>query len=108
MVETNKNKFNKRHGFAKDKSHSLAELAKISGVKKSILDKVMARGVAARKTNPQSVRSLSGKKVGGTSLKGKMSGPQWGMARVYSFLAGGKTRTTADKDLWKKHKQSKK
>ena len=92
MVETNKNKFNKRHGFAKDKSHSLAELAKISGVKKSILDEVMRRGRGAHRSNPQSVRSLSGKKVGGTSLKGKMSATQWGMARVYSFLAGGKTR----------------
>jgi hypothetical protein len=104
MVETNKNKFNKRHGFAKDKSHSLAELAKISGVKKSILDEVMRRGRGAHRSNPQSVRSLSGKKVGGTSLKGKMSATQWGMARVYSFLAGGRTRTTADKDLWAKHK----
>jgi len=108
MVETNKQKFNKRHGFPKDKSHSIADLAKISGVKKSILEKVKARGVAARKSNPQSVRRASdGKKVGGTSLKGKMSGQQWGQARVYSFLAGGKTRTTADKDLWKKHKESK-
>jgi hypothetical protein len=96
MVETNKNRFNKRHGFAKDKSHSLAELAKISGVKKSILQQVYNRGTGAFKTNRAAVRP---------NVK---SAQQWSFARVYSFLAGGKTRTTADKDLWKKHKESKK
>ncbi len=29
---------------------------------------------------------------------------QWGHARVNSFISGGKTRTTADADLWKQHK----
>jgi hypothetical protein len=29
---------------------------------------------------------------------------QWALARVNSFLTGGKTRTTADADLWKKAK----
>ena len=29
---------------------------------------------------------------------------QWVNARVNSFISGGKTRTTADADLWKKHK----
>ncbi len=29
---------------------------------------------------------------------------QWGYARINSFATGGKTRTTADADLWKKHK----
>jgi hypothetical protein len=96
MVETNKNRFNKRHGFAKDKSHSLAELAKISGVKKSILQQVYNRGTGAFKTNRAAVRP---------NVK---SAQQWSFARVYSFLVGGKTRTTADKDLWKKHKESKK
>lgn len=96
MVETNKNKFNKRHGFPKDKAHSIADLARISGVSKSILEKVKARGAAAFKTNRAAVRP---------NVK---SAQQWGHARVYSFLAGGKTRTTADKDLWEKHKKNKK
>ena len=30
---------------------------------------------------------------------------QWAMARVYSFVMGGKTQKTADKDLWEKHKK---
>jgi len=96
MVTTNKNKFNKRHGLPADKSHSLASMAKLSGVKKSILQQVFNRGVGAFKTNRGAVRP---------SVK---SPEQWAYARVYSFLVGGKTRTTADKDLWSKHKASKK
>ena len=108
MVETNKQKFNKKYGFPKDEGHSKAEISKLSGIKKSILDEVYDRGVGARKTNPESVRSLDGKKRGGKSLKGKMSANAWGYGRIYSFVMGGKTRSTADKDLWEKHKKSKK
>ena len=32
---------------------------------------------------------------------------QWAFARVNSFITGGKTRTTADKDLWAKHRGKK-
>ena len=108
MVETNKQKFNKKYGFPKDEGHSKAEISKLTGISKSILDKVYDRGVGARKSNPESVRSLDGKKRGGKSLKGKMSAEQWAFGRIYSFVMGGKTRSTADKDLWEKHKKSKK
>jgi hypothetical protein len=37
-----------------------------------------------------------------------MSPQQWAVARIYSFVMGGKTRSTADADLWKKHLNSKK
>jgi len=37
-----------------------------------------------------------------------MSATQWGQARIYSFVMGGKTQSTADKDLWEKHKGKKK
>ena len=71
----------------------------------SILDKVYDRGIGAHKTNPSSVRNVKGVKGG----PGKKMSPQaWAMARVYSFVMGGKTRTTADKDLWEKHKNKKK
>jgi hypothetical protein len=96
MVITNKNKFNKRHGQPADKSNSLSELSKLSGIKKSILQQVYNRGVGAFKTNRGAVRP---------NVK---SAEQWAFGRIYSFLVGGKTRTTADADLWKKHKQSKK
>ena len=100
MVLTNKQKFNKKYGFKSDEGHTKAEIVKLTGIPKRILDKVYYRGVAARKSNPQSVRRASdGKKVGGKSLAGKMSGPQWGQARVYSFVMKGPTWKTADKDL---------
>lgn len=108
MVLTNRQKYNKKYGFPRDASHSLADIASKTGVSKAILDKVYDRGLGARITNPESVRSVSGKKIGGKSLKGKMSGPQWGQARVYSFVMGGKTQKTADADLWKKHLEKKK
>jgi len=104
---TNKQKFNKRYNQPLNKSNSKKEISKLTGISMSILDKVYDRGLGARLSNPQSVRSLSGKKVGGKSLAGKMSGPQWAMARVYSFAVGGTTRRTADKDLWAKHKSKK-
>ena len=87
MVRTNKEKFNKKHGFKLSEPHSLDDLAKISKVKKSILQSVFDRGIGAFKTNPSSVRP---------SVK---SPEQWAFARVYSFLVGGRTQKTADKDL---------
>ena len=58
-----------------------------SGIAYGILKDVYDRGVAAWETT-----------------KRKNTTPaQWGMARVNSFISGGKTRTTADADLWKKH-----
>jgi len=98
---SNKNKFNKKYGFKLDAPHSKAEISKLTGVSVSILDKVYYRGVGARKSNPQSVRSAtSGKKVGGGGLRGKMSGPQWGYARIYSFVMKQPgTWGKSDKDL---------
>ena len=68
---------------------SLAKKAEASGISVSILKQVYKRGVAAWRT---------GHRVPGTTPE------QWGHARVNSFITGGKTRTTADADLWKKHK----
>ncbi len=108
MVQTNKQKFNKKYGFKPNEGHSKAEISRKTGVSMGILDKVYDRGLGARKSNPSSVRRASdGKKVGGKSLAGKMSGPQWAMARIYSFVMGGKTQKTADKDLWQQHLKNK-
>ena len=63
-----------------------------SGIPLGILRQVFNRGKAAWKgshrpgTNPD----------------------QWGYARCNSFITGGKTRTTADKDLWAKVQASRK
>ena len=102
MVETNKMKFNKRHKQPANQSNSLNDIAKLSGIKKSILQQVYNRGVGAHKSNPSSVRNLKGVKGGAGQ---KMSKEQWAIARVYSFVMGGTTRTTTDKDLWAKHKK---
>ena len=102
MVQTNKQKFNKKYGFKPDAPHSMAEISRLTGVSTSILSQVMSRG--ARKTNPSSVRNTKGVKGGAGA---KMSATQWGQARIYSFVMGGKTQSTADKDLWQKHKGKK-
>jgi hypothetical protein len=108
-MTTNKQKFNKKYGFKLDEGHSKAEISKLTGIPKSILDQVYDRGVGARKSNPESVRSASsGKKIGGKSLRGKMSAEQWAMGRVYSFVMKGKgTWGKADKDLAEKVKAKK-
>src|SRR6056300_377163 len=71
-----------------DADKSLAKKAEASGISVSILKQVYKRGVAAWRT---------GHRPGTTP-------EQWGHARINSFITGGKTRTTADADLWKKHK----
>lgn len=108
-MATNKQKFNKKYGFKRDEGHSKAEISKITGIPISIINQVYRRGEGARRSNPESVRSATtGKKVGGKSLKGKMSSAQWAMGRVYSFVMKGKgTWGKADKDLAEKVKAKK-
>tara|TARA_R100000773_G_C4212772_1_gene111905 strand:+ start:45 stop:383 length:339 start_codon:yes stop_codon:yes gene_type:complete len=112
-MTTNKQKFNKKYGFSPDAGHSLAEIARKSGISRSTLQEVYNRGVGARKNNPQSVRSQSNPKVkpGGKSLKGKMSAEQWGMGRVYGFVMNNPKQVAAgapDSDLKKGKKKVKK
>ena len=61
--------------------------AEKSGVSLSILKKVYDRGMGAYQSSHRP----------GTTPQ------QWAFARVNSFITGGKTRTTADADLWAKH-----
>ena len=101
MVETYKQKFNKKYGFEKNASHSIREIASKAGISYRNALKIVDKGRGARKSNPSSVRRASdGKKVGGTSLKGKMSATQWGIARLYSAVMGGGA-AKVDKDLLK-------
>jgi len=107
-MSTNKEKYNKKHGFKRGTAHSKKDISKTTGIPVRILDEVYDRGVGARKTNPQSVRRVSdGKKVGGKSLKGKMTAEQWGFGRIYSFVMKGKTYKTTDSDLADKLKKLK-
>lgn len=79
MVVTYKNKFNLKYGFPKDESHSVAEISKITGYKKSGLETIVQKGKGAFFSNPGSVRP---------HVK---SPDQWGKARLYSAVMGGKS-----------------
>jgi len=78
MVLTYKNRFNAKYGFPKDAPHSIGEIARLTGYKKSGLEVIFNKGVGAFKTNPASVRP---------TVK---SPEQWAMARIYSAVMGGK------------------
>ena len=67
------------YGFDKDESHSLKEIALLTGYKLSGLKTIFNKGIGAFKTNPESVRP---------QVK---SPEQWAYARVYSAVMGGKT-----------------
>jgi hypothetical protein len=79
-ITTYKDKFNKKYGFDEDQTHSIADIAKISGYKKDGLETIYDKGVGAYHTNPQSVRP---------TVK---SPEQWAMARIYSVIMGGKAK----------------
>jgi len=99
MVLTNKQKYNKKYGFKLSESHSLDDIAKKTKIKKTILQSVYNRGTGAWKNNLASVRLKSGKKDAKAPRSAKMGKEQWSYARVYSFVMGGRTQSTADKDL---------
>jgi len=63
-------------------------VAKLTGIERSIIERVHERGAAAWAT---------GHRPGASQVA-------WSRARVYSFATGGKTQRTADADLWREHK----
>ncbi len=89
-MPTYKQKFNKKYGFKKDEGHSLAEISRLTGYKLSGLRTIKKKGEGAFKSNPQSVRP---------QVK---SATQWGIARVYSAVMGGKAKKIDQKHLIKK------
>ncbi len=87
---TYKQKFNKKYGFYKDASHSLNEISKLSGYKLSGLKTILSKGEGAYYSNPSSVR------------KHITSAREWGMARVYAAVMGGKASKVDSHALIKK------
>jgi hypothetical protein len=83
--------YKKEFAITEKQLAGLKKKAEKSGIAYGILKKVFDRGMAAWKT---------GHRPGATPH-------QWAYARVNSFITGGKTRTTADADLWAKHKGKK-
>lgn len=90
MSETYKNKFNKKYGFDKDTSHSISEIAKLTNYQRTGLNTIMDKGRGAFFSNPTSVRP-------------QVKDPsQWGMARIYSAVMGGKAAKVDASHLVKK------
>ena len=84
---THRENFLRKHGLDTDKSYSLSQLAKISGVSRSILQQVYNRGIGAYKSDPNSVRMKGTFKKGvAAPMSMKLSKEQWAMARTYSYL----------------------
>ena len=79
MVLTYKQQFNKKYGYPKDEPHSVAEIAKITGYKKSGLETIVQKGRGAFFSNSKSVRP---------NVK---SPEQWAFSRLYSAVMGGKS-----------------
>ena len=103
-MPTNKQQWNKRHGFDADESHSKRDISKVSKVPVKVIDKVYDRGIGAYKTNPESVRMKGTfKKDASAPLRKKLSKEQWAMARVYSFVnkLEGRAKLNHDTDLAK-------
>lgn len=88
-MSTWKQKFNIKYGQPRDKSNSLREIAKLSGYRLSGLKTIVEKGEAAYYNNPGSVRP-------------QVKNPtQWGIARVYSAVMGGKAAKVDRKHLVK-------
>ena len=88
MVETYKQKFNKKYGFSKNESHSIKEIASLSKITYRNALKIVKKGEGAYFSNPTSVR------------KSVSSPRQWGIARLYSAVMEGNA-AKIDKDLLK-------
>ena len=102
-MATWKEKYNKKYGYEKDKSHTLSAISKKTGVSKAGLQKIYNKGIGAWKTNIGSVR-LKGsfKKNSNTKKyprKARLGKEQWAMARVYSAVMGGKASKVDKKEL---------
>ncbi len=87
-MATYKQKFNKRHKQPINQSNSVAKIARLSGISVANARKIVKKGEGAYRSNPKSVRPQV------------MSATQWGIARLYSVVMGGKARKV-DKDLYK-------
>ncbi len=88
MTKTYKQQFNSKYKQPINQSNSIKKIASLSGIKYSNALKIVQKGKGAYRTNPQSVRP---------HVK---SATQWGIARLYSAVMGGKA-SKIDKDLLK-------
>jgi len=85
MGLTFKQKFNKKHGFPKDQSHSIKEIAKLSNIKYRNALKIVEKGRGAFFSAGPS--------------RPNMTPTQWGIARLYASVSKGSKSAKIDKDL---------
>lgn len=71
---TYKNRFNMKYGYPRNESHSIKDIARITGYELSGLNTIFDKGIGAFKTNRNAVRP---------QVK---SPEQWAFARVYASL----------------------
>jgi len=93
-MSTYKQKFNKKYGQPKDASNSLTKIAKLTGIKRSALQKIYNKGTGAFKTAGPS--------------RPNMTKEQWSYGRVYSAVMGGKAAKIDAKELAEGRKKTKK
>lgn len=84
---TYKARFNLKHGFSRDRAHSLEQISFLSGYTLEGIKGIYAKGIGAYHSNRASVRP---------SVK---SPEQWAMARVYASIYPGSKASKIDKDL---------
>ena len=90
---TYKQKFNKKYGFSKNKSHSLSDISKLSGYELEGLKTIIDKGEGAFYSNKASVRE---------NVK---SPQQWSYARLYASLDPTSKAHKIDKSHLKKNKK---
>lgn len=92
---TFKQKFNKKHNQPLNQSNSLDKIAKLSGIKRSAIQKIYNKGIGAAKT-------------AGISRPNVKSPEQWAYGRVYASISRGSKSSKIDaKELKEGRKKSK-
>lgn len=106
-METNREKFLRKHNLPADTSLSLLEISKLAKMPLNALRKVYDRGRGAWKTSIESVRLQPGTKYGPAYKKNvdaprsaKLTPEQWAYGRVYAFvMKTPKVFKGADRDI---------
>lgn len=94
MPLTFKQKFNKKYGQPLNQSNSLDKIAKLSGIKRSAIQKIYNKGIGAAKT-------------AGISRPNVKSPEQWAYGRVYASITPGSKSSKVDaKELKEGRKKS--
>lgn len=108
-MATFKQKFNLKYKQDKNQSNSIEDIARLTGIKKSILQDVYNRGSGAWETSITSIRNKQGKKrEGGFPLSQRISKEAWSFGRLYGFVMNNPKQVgqgKPDDDLMRKIKK---